>query len=67
MNKKRRQELRKLKFKKRLKNLNIRWEDRLSHLSFIDSGKPCSCFLCRAEKYRDNRQDKHKNKYETEN
>lgn len=62
MNKKRRQEIKMLKYKKRLKNLGLMDlnDDNKANLYALRShGKPCSCGLCRNEKY--SRKIKHKN------
>ncbi len=47
-----------LKYKKRLKVLNIKGEN----YCFKQQGKPCSCYMCSPYKY--NRKIKHKNKDE---
>lgn len=56
MNKGRRNELTKLKYKKRL---NIYKLDN-GHYALKSHGSPCSCGICKAEKYRD--RDRQKNK-----
>lgn len=63
MNKGRRQELTKLKFKKRMKNLNISQEeqDKWGYYCYKDSGTPCSCYMCRDEKYRNTHRKRNKN------
>jgi hypothetical protein len=64
MNKGERQRITRLKFIKRLKLLRNKLEPlREGHLegnfyAFKTTGTPCSCFLCRREKY--NRNVKHK-------
>lgn len=50
MNKARRQELAKLKQKQRLKNYGLE-DDGKQHV-FKSTGKPCSCFLCKGERYK---------------
>jgi hypothetical protein len=51
------------KFKKRLKNYGYKIEDVFKQgynlFCFKTTGKPCSCFICRGEKF--NRIEKHKN------
>lgn len=57
MNKARRQEVTDLKYKKRLRNYGLKkgqWTALKSH------GTPCSCGICRDEKYRNT--DRQKNK-----
>jgi len=59
MNKGLREEKRKLKFKKRLRNIGVANHEILTkpkgegynYTGFIESGKPCSCFVCSNEKY----------------
>lgn len=59
MNKGLREEKRKLKFKKRLRNIGVTDHEilkkpkgeRYNYTGFIESGKPCSCPVCRHEKY----------------
>jgi hypothetical protein len=51
MNKGRRNELRDLKWKRRLKNLGLIKEDKKSFICYRDQGKPCSCSICRNQKY----------------
>jgi hypothetical protein len=61
MDKGRRNQLRQLHYKKRLKNLGLKETEKDVNLHcFKDQGKPCSCLLCSPEKY--NRKEKHKNK-----
>ncbi len=50
MNKGRRSELTKLKFIKRLKFYGFKLGEG-NFFAFKSHGKPCSCFLCRNEKY----------------
>jgi hypothetical protein len=68
MDKGRRQELTKLKFKKRLKNYGLLEEFEKGNgnlFAFKSHGKPCSCSMCRQEKFK--RKAKHKNRlYDTE-
>lgn len=59
MNKGRRNELTKLKFKKRLKNLQLKI-DGGKFWCYKTTGTPCSCLLCSHDKYK--RTQKHKNK-----
>lgn len=57
MNKGRRSELTKLKYKKLLKLYGLKhggWTALKSH------GTPCSCGICKADKFRDNDRQKHK-------
>lgn len=49
----RRNELTKLKYKKRLKQLGFK-EGEGKFYSYKSHGKPCSCSLCRNEKYKRN-------------
>ena len=60
MNKGRRQELKRLKFKKRLKIIGVNINDikGREYCSFRNHGKPCSCWVCRDEKFRDGRNKK---------
>lgn len=51
MDKARRHQLKMLKFKKRLKQLGLLGVDG-NFNSFRSHGKPCSCFLCKNEKYK---------------
>jgi hypothetical protein len=51
MDKARRHELKMLKFKKRLKQLGLS-SGKGNLYSFRSHGKPCSCWLCRNEKYK---------------
>lgn len=50
MNKARRHELKMLKFKKRLKKYGLLGSSGNLH-AFRSHGKPCSCSICRDEKY----------------
>jgi hypothetical protein len=59
MNKGRRNQLTRLKYKKRLKNLGLKETDGNYHC-YKSTGKPCSCPMCSPEKY--DRTEKHKNK-----
>ena len=56
-NKGRREEIAKLKHKKRCKEMGI---DPKQNYCFKAQGKPCSCYLCSHDKY--SRKVKHKNK-----
>ncbi len=58
MNKGRRNEIEKLKWEKRLKNLGIPLEDKEKFTCYKSQGKPCSCNMCSSEKY--DRNIKHK-------
>lgn len=49
-NKGRRQELTMLKFKKRLKQLNLKVGEG-NFYAYKSHGKPCSCFFCKNKKY----------------
>jgi hypothetical protein len=62
MNKARRQELKKLKYKKRLIKMGY-WNENTSKspkgkgynfTGFLNSSKPCSCSVCRHQKYNRN-------------
>jgi hypothetical protein len=55
MNKAIRQEITKLKHKKRCKTLGLKPEE---HYEYKESGTPCSCKFCRSEKH--SRKVKHK-------
>jgi hypothetical protein len=57
INKGRRNELKNLKYKKRLKlmGFNILDQEKFGLFSFKSHGKPCSCWQCRDEKFRDKR------------
>lgn len=46
MNKGRRNELRDLKWKRRLKNLGLKRQSAKDFICYRDQGKPCSCALC---------------------
>lgn len=46
------------KYKKRLRNYNLKEED--NHYELKTTGKPCSCWVCKNEKF--SRKIKHKNK-----
>lgn len=61
LNKKRRFELKMLKFKKRLKQLGLTLKEGNFH-AYRTSGQPCSCFMCSGLKF--SRKTKHKNKDE---
>jgi hypothetical protein len=50
MNKARRHELKMLKLKKRLKKYGLLYATG-NFYAFRSHGKPCSCWLCRNEKY----------------
>ncbi len=58
MNKHRRHELKMLKYKKRLHNLNLK-EGEGKFYSYRSHGAPCSCFMCSHSKY-DRAQEKSK-------
>jgi len=49
MNKARRNELKQLHYKRRLKQLGLK--DDPSYYAYKSSGKPCSCYLCSPYKY----------------
>lgn len=55
MDKARRQEISKLKHKKRCKVHGLKPEE---HYEYKESGTPCSCYVCRGEKH--SRKNKHK-------
>jgi len=61
MNKGRRNELTRLKFKKRLEQLGLKQEDG-NLFCYKTSGKPCSCEMCSPYKYK--RTEKHKGNFE---
>lgn len=54
MNKGRRNELTNLKFKKRLAQLGLKKENG-NMFAYKSHGKPCSCSLCRNQKYNRNK------------
>ena len=56
-NKARRNELTRLKYKKRLKIYNRKVGD---WFALKSHGSPCSCGICRGEKYRDKNRQKNK-------
>lgn len=59
MNKARRQELKILKFKKRIKQLGLDINNlKGDYNTFKSSGTPCSCGICQDKKYRDGRNRK---------
>jgi len=61
-NKGRRNELTKLKYKKRLRQLGLKdGEPNSNFHCFKSTGSPCSCEACSGDKY--NRSQKHKNNY----
>jgi hypothetical protein len=60
MNKGRRNELRDLKWNRRLKILGLKRIDPKDHIGYRDQGKPCSCVMCSFKKYK--RPIKHRNK-----
>lgn len=55
MDKARREEITRLKHKKRCKALGLNPKE---HYCYKAQGKPCSCYMCSPYKY--NRKDKHK-------
>jgi len=57
MNKGRRNELRQLKFKKRLRERGLKQKRPTDFVCYKDQGQPCSCHGCSGEKY-----NRHKNK-----
>ena len=61
MDKKRRFELKMLKFKRRLTQLGLLFKEGNFHC-YKTTGKPCSCYMCKGERY--SRKHKHKNKDE---
>lgn len=52
MNKARRHELKMLKYKNRLNQLGLNPSDG-KHYAYRSHGTPCSCGVCRGQKYRD--------------
>ena len=61
MDKGKRQEITKLKHKKRCKALGLNPED---HYCYKEQGKPCSCYMCSPHKYK--RNIKHKGEFNNE-
>ena len=59
-NKGRREELKKLKFIKRLKLFNLKQKTPQDYICYKTTSSPCSCFICKGERY--TRKEKHKNK-----
>lgn len=59
MNKARRHELKMLHYRKRLKKYGLK-ENECKNFAFRSHGSPCSCYLCRGEKYRDTLRQKNK-------
>ncbi len=57
MNKARRQEISKLKQKKRCNELGLNPKE---HYEYKEQGKPCSCYMCSGTKH--SRKTKHKSK-----
>lgn len=51
MNKGRRNELRDLKWKRRLKNLGLKREKSRDYICYRDQGRPCNCSVCQKPKY----------------
>ncbi len=51
MNKGRRNELTKLKFKKRLKQLGLKQTKPTDFICYKTTGNPCSCPMCQPHKY----------------
>jgi len=51
MNKVRRFELKMLHYKRRLKKYGIKDDSAGNHYAFRSHGKPCSCWVCRSDKY----------------
>ncbi len=61
MNKARRNELRQLKYQRRLKNLGLKETDPNSNYhGFKDQGKPCSCIFCQPKGKHDRAKEKAK-------
>lgn len=58
MNKGRRNELKKLKFKKRLKQLGLKEGEGNFH-AYKSHGKPCSCGVCKKPKYKRSKKGSH--------
>lgn len=61
MNKARRHELKMLKYKRRLLNLNIKDDTKGKFFAYRSHGSPCSCYMCQGGrgKYRDKRNKNH--------
>lgn len=55
MDKGRRQELTRLKFKRRLNNMNVSAQDleRYDYRHYKTTSTPCSCWMCKGERYKD--------------
>lgn len=51
MNKGRRNELRQLKFKRRLKECGLTQKKKTDWICYKDQGQPCSCKMCAGEKF----------------
>ena len=58
VNKGQRTQIEQRKFAQRLSNLGIPWEDRHKAFAFKSSGRPCSCWACKRERYK--REPKHR-------
>jgi hypothetical protein len=51
MNKARRHELKMLKYRKRLRQLGLQEGPNRNFYAYRSHGQPCSCSMCRGEKY----------------
>lgn len=60
MDKGRRNELTKLKFKKRLKTLGLKQETPKDYTCYKHQAKPCSCFVCSRKNHGEKAKYKHK-------
>lgn len=58
MNKQERNIKKMLKYKKRLKQLGLKEGENCKFYSYRSHGKPCSCCMCRNNKYRNERSSK---------
>ena len=58
MNKGRRQEITQLKHKMRCKRLGLKPE---GHYAYKAQTRPCSCYICKADRYKRNIKHKRKN------
>lgn len=61
MNKRRRHELKMLKYKKRLKQLSLK-DGEGNFYAYRSHGQPCSCFVCSHSKYNRAKENIHQDK-----
>ena len=59
-NKARRNELKKLKYKKRLEQLGLKEGPKNNYHAYRSHGSPCSCYMCKDKKYREGDRQKFK-------